>query len=165
MNLDGTLNAPVLILDTARTPINLDALPSVRVYGPLGLLPNVTAVASLLDTGTVTAATTATPVVLTSPAHGLTSGTLVTVSGILGLVGANVTTTVTVIDGNTFSLDGSVGSGTYTSGGAWNVTGLYLYSIECTSVNGFEVSTTYYVLVQGAVAGQQTADQQTFIVT
>lgn len=165
VELEAQLNAPVLILDSARTPINLDALPSVRVYGPLGLIPDVTAVAAFLDSGTITGATNAIPIVITSPNHDLTTGTYVTVSGVTGNTSANASTTITVIDANTFSLDGSVGSGNYASGGTWNVTGLYLYEIPCTSVNGFEVATTYYVLIQGSVAGVQTADQQTFIVT
>jgi hypothetical protein len=165
VELESQLNAPVLILDSARTPINLDALPTVRVYGPLGILPDVTAVATFLDTGSITGATNATPIVITSPNHELTTGTYVTVAGVLGNTAANGSTTVTVIDNNTFSLDGSVGNGNYVSGGTWNVTGFYLYELACTSVNGFEVATTYYVLIQGSVAGVQTADQQTFIVT
>lgn len=135
------------------------------MYGPLGLVSAVTAVASFLDSGVITGATNAEPVVLTSANHGLTTGTYVTIQGVLGNGGANGSSTVTVIDADTFSLDGSTGSGSYVSGGAWNVTGLYLYSVECTSVNGFEVATTYTVLIQGAVAAVQTADQQTFIVT
>ncbi len=165
VELEDTLTAPVLVLDSSRTPVNLDNLPTVRVYGPLGLVAEVTAIGSLLDSGTVTDATQATPIVITSASHGLTTGTYVTVQGVLGNTAANTTTTVTVLDSSTFELDGSTGSGGYTSGGTWNVTGLYTYSVDCTSANGFEVGTTYYVLVTGAVAGVQTADQQTFIVT
>ncbi len=165
MELEGTLTAPVLVLDSSRTPVNLDNLPVVRVYGPLGLVAEVTAIGSLLDSGTVTDATQATPIVITSASHGLTTGTYVTVQGVLGNTAANTTTTVTVLDSSTFELDGSTGSGSYTSGGTWNVTGLYTYAVDCTSANGFESGTTYYALVTGAVAGVQTADQQTFIVT
>lgn len=165
VDLEGVLNAPVLILSAARTPINLDAPPTIRVYGPLGLLTTVTAVGTLMDTGPIVGATNASPIVLTSPNHGLTTGTYVTITGVMGNPAANATGTVTVIDANTFSLDGSTGNGIYVSGGVWNVTGLYTYSIPCTSVNGFEVATTYYALIQGSVAGQKTANQQTFIVT
>ncbi len=165
VNLDDTLNAPLMVLDSARTPINLDSFPAVRIYGPLGLLTTVTAVASFLDFGAITAATNASPIQVTSADHGLTTGTYITVKGVLGNTAANGSTTVTVIDDNTFTLDGSVGNNNYTSGGAWNVTGLYVYAIDCTSVNGFEAGTTYYALIQGVAAGVQTADQQTFIVT
>lgn len=165
MTLEDTLNAPVLILDTARTPVNLDSLPVVRVYGPLGLVADVTVIGSLMDSGTVTAASNSTPIVITSANHDLTTGTYVTVKGVLGNTAANTTTTVTVLDGDTFQLDSTVGNNSYISGGTWNVTGLYTYAIDCTSANGFEVGTTYYALISGAVAGVQTADQQTFIVT
>ncbi len=165
VQLEDTLTAPVLVLDSSRTPVNLDNLPVVRVYGPLGLVANATAMGSLLDSGTVTDATQATPVVITSANHGLSTGAYVTVQGVLGNTAANTTTTVTVVDADTFELDSTVGSGSYTSGGTWNVTGLYLYSVDCTSADGFEAGTTYYSLITGAVAGVQTADQQTFIVT
>ncbi len=163
--LDATLNAPVLVLDASRTPVNLDGLPTVRVYGPLGLVPDATVMGSFLDSGSITGASNATPIVITSANHGLSTGAYVTVSGVLGNTTANTTTTVTVLNANTFELDSTVGNNTYISGGTWNVTGLYLYSIDCTSANGFEVGTTYYVLISGAVAGVQTAAQQTFIVT
>ncbi len=74
VQLEDTLTAPVLILDASRTPVNLDSLPTVRVYGPLGLVAEVTAMGSLLDSGAVTGATQATPIVITSASHGLTTG-------------------------------------------------------------------------------------------
>jgi hypothetical protein len=165
VELDSTLNAPVLTLTGGRTPINLDAPPTVRIYGPLGLVQAATTVAAFLDTGAITGATNATPIVLTSANHGLTTGTYITVTGVAGNTGANISTTITAIDANTYSLDGSVGNGTYVSGGTWNVAGLYLVTVDCTSVNGFEVATTYYGLVQGSLSGVDTADQFTFIVT
>ncbi len=165
VQLEDTLNGAALIRDAALTPVNVDASLTFRVYGPLGLVAAASAAASQLNSGQVTNATNATPIVITSANHGLTTGTFVTVSGVGGNTGANITTTVTVVDANTFSLDGGVGNGAYTSGGQWNVTGLYGYSIVCSAANGFEVNTTYEVLLQGKVAGQGTADVQTFIVT
>ncbi len=165
VQLEDTLNGAVLIRDAALTPVNVDGSLTFRVYGPLGLVAAATSAATVLDTGQVTDASNATPTVIASANHGLTTGTFVTVSGVTGNTGANVTTTITVIDANTFSLDGSVGNGPYLSGGAWNVTGLYAYAIVCSAANGFEVNTTYEVLLQGKVAGQGTADVQTFIVT
>lgn len=145
--------------------MNSDSSPTFRVYGPQGLISAVSGVASLLDTASLTAASNATPIVVTSANHGLTTGTFVTITGVVGNTAANGSRVVTRVDANTFSLDGSVGNGAYTSGGTWNVTGLYVYSVACTAANGFEIATSYYVLIQGAVAGVATADTQTFIVT
>ncbi len=165
VQLEDTLHAAALVRDAALTPVNVDGSLTFRVYGPSGLVASVTSAAAVLDTGQVTNATNATPIVITSANHGLTTGTFVTVSGVTGNTGANVTTTITVLDVNTFELDGAVGNGAYVSGGQWNVAGLYGYAIVCSAANGFEVNTTYEVLLQGKVAGQGTADVQTFIVT
>lgn len=65
----------------------------------------------------ITGATNASPIVITSAAHGFTTGDRVTISGVLGNTAANGTWTVTVVDGSHFSLDGQSGNGAYTSGG------------------------------------------------
>jgi hypothetical protein len=65
----------------------------------------------------VTAATNATPIQITASNHGYRSGQKVTIAGVLGNTAANGTWTVTQIDSNTFTLNGSIGSGAYTSGG------------------------------------------------
>ncbi|MEZ6039565.1 MAG: ubiquitin-activating E1 FCCH domain-containing protein [Planctomycetaceae bacterium] len=67
----------------------------------------------------VTAASTTSGVVLTSPLHGLTTGDLIRVTGVQGISGANGTFKVTVINADSFRLDGATGAGTYTDGGAW----------------------------------------------
>jgi hypothetical protein len=87
--------------------------------------------AALLDLNTadvavkaVTAATNATPIVLTATAHGFTNGDIIVVGGVGGntaanniwkasAVAANTITLVSVLDGTT----NSVGNGAYTSGG------------------------------------------------
>lgn len=69
--------------------------------------------------GSITGATTDTPIVITSASHGLTTGEIVKISGVLGNVAANGIWTVTNLTANTFSLDSSVGAGTYDSGGTW----------------------------------------------
>ncbi|WP_417521884.1 G8 domain-containing protein [Marinobacter sp.] len=48
------------------------------------------------------------------------SSSQVTISGVKGNTGANGTWTVTKNSATTFSLNGSVGNGTYTSGGTWS---------------------------------------------
>jgi hypothetical protein len=66
----------------------------------------------------VTGATNATPVeITTSTNHGLSTGDIVTVSGVRGNGGANVTSTITVTAANKFTLDGSAGTAAYVSGG------------------------------------------------
>ncbi|MCA9058254.1 MAG: hypothetical protein KDA85_07130, partial [Planctomycetaceae bacterium] len=73
-------------------------------------------------TGTVEAATAAGPIVVTSTGHGLQTGDRVLISSVAGLGGANGIHAITVIDADTFSLDGTTGIGAYnTSGGfgAW----------------------------------------------
>ena len=74
--------------------------------------------------GTITGATNANPVAVTSVAHGLNTNALVTITGVLGMVQINGTFTITVLDANTFSLNGTLGTtfGTYTSGGSWTST-------------------------------------------
>jgi hypothetical protein len=58
------------------------------------------------------------PIVVTSPNHGLVTGDVVTISGVRGNTAANGTWTVTRINANTFSLNGSTGNGGFTLNGA-----------------------------------------------
>lgn len=72
------------------------------------------------DTGTVTDATAATPVVITTDAdHGLTTGDTVEISGVGGNVDANGVFSVTVLSSTTFELDDSSSESAYTGGGEW----------------------------------------------
>lgn len=127
--------------------------PGFRVYGPAGLQTNGTGSLTAKDTGTITGATNASPIVITCAAHGLTTGTLVTISGVLGNTAANGTFTATVVNANSFSLDGSTGNGAYTSGGTWTVTGLYSCSITPSQGNGYAQGGYYDVLVSGTIGG------------
>lgn len=70
-------------------------------------------------TGTISAATSAAPVVITSTAHGLSAGDVITVSGVNGTTAANGTWIVTAPDANTLGLTGSIANAAYTSGGSW----------------------------------------------
>ncbi len=70
-------------------------------------------------TGPITSSTNATPIVITDAAHGLVSGEYVSVTGHLINTAANGYWQVTVIDANTFSLDGSVGNGVGAATGTW----------------------------------------------
>lgn len=165
VELDETLTALVLVRDAARTPVNLDDPPTVRVYGPDGLVAAATVAGTLLDSAAIVDATEATPVVVTSENHGLTTGTYVTVEGVVGNAGANGSFPITRLTASTFELDGSVGDGAYASGGTWNVSGLYRYEVAATAADGFESGLCYTALIQGAVAGVATAETQAFVVT
>ncbi len=81
----------------------------------------------------ITNATNATPIVVTAANHGLNSNDLCYISGVVGNTAANNTGsnpnwTITKVDANTFSLNGSIGNGAYTSGGT--VTGALIGSAD-----------------------------------
>lgn len=65
----------------------------------------------------VSAATNASPIQITTATHGLTTGQTVTISGVNGNTAANGTYKITVVNNTTFTLDGTTGNGAYTSGG------------------------------------------------
>jgi hypothetical protein len=59
-----------------------------------------------------------TPIQVTTPtAHGLSTGDIATLQGALGVPAANGTWTITKVDATNFTLNGSVGSGSYLGGG------------------------------------------------
>ena len=84
-------------------------------------LATFTTVATLGSTtpATVSTCTNASPIVVTtSAAHNLQDGDFVTVSNVAGATGANGEWRITFLTGTTFSLNGSVAGGVYTSGGS-----------------------------------------------
>ena len=147
VSLGGSLKANVLTRDSSGTPTQATAGPTYRVYGSSGIMANGTGSAAQANTSTnITGATNATPIVITSAAHGLSTGTRVTITGVGGNTAANTTAQVTRIDANTFSLDSVAGNGAYTSGGIWNVTGLYSATISCIGGDGYASGENYILL-------------------
>ena len=69
------------------------------------------------STTNITGATNATPISVTSAAHGLTTGDKVVIVNVGGNTAANGLWTVTVVSASVFTLNSSVGNGAYTSGG------------------------------------------------
>lgn len=66
----------------------------------------------------ITGVTNASPIeISTGTAHGLRTGDIASISGVLGTTNANTTTTVVVTSNTTFTLDGTSGNGAYTGGG------------------------------------------------
>lgn len=62
------------------------------------------------------------PTEITSPNHNLSTGAIITISNVGGMVQLNGNNyTITVVDANTFTLDGidNTGFGAYTGGGTW----------------------------------------------
>jgi len=68
----------------------------------------------------ITAATNATPIVVTNTGHNLQNGDLVEITGVLGNTAANGIRTVANRTANTFELSGIAGNGVYISGGVAN---------------------------------------------
>lgn len=126
-------------------PTLADAFPFFRVYSPTGLLPLAGSQAVARQTGPITGASNANPIVITAVGHTLTTGMRVSISGVLGNTAANTTAVVTVIDANTFSIP-VAGNGAYVSGGTWSVTGFYDLPVQATALNGFVAGQTYTLL-------------------
>jgi hypothetical protein len=154
VQLGQTLTAAVVVEDSSGVPHDPTSPPAFRIYGG-GTTPmsNGQGSAGKIDTGNVTGATNATPVVIASAAHGLNTGTRVTVAGVGGNGGANVETTITFVDSGHFSLDGSAGAGAYTSGGTWHVSGLYQISITINGGDGYVAGQTYFLLLSWTIGG------------
>lgn len=145
-------------------PADADALPTFRTYGVNGILSGGSGTTGYRHSGTVTGATAASPVVVTSASHGLSTGMRVVTASIGGITGATGTFIVTVVDANSFSLNGSTGSGSYTSGGTWHVAGLYKVDLTCSQVNGFDSGETFTVHASWAVSSSARADVFTIAV-
>jgi len=99
----------------------------------------------------VSDASFATPIVITSAApHGLLTGNIATIDGVLGNIAANGTWTITKLSGTTFSLDGSAGNAAYTGGG--QIAGGDLGQVDriiqqnCVDDNAIAITTTALAL-------------------
>ena len=82
---------------------------------------------SHVQNGAITGATKASPIVVATNAPGPSTGTQVTVSGVLGNTAANGTWTVANANpaAGTFALQGSTGNGTFIpAAGSWTISGL-----------------------------------------
>jgi hypothetical protein len=137
--------------------------PTFVVIGPGGVTAGG-GTAAFMQTGTITGATNANPVVVTSTAHGLQNGQMVTISGVLGNTNANTTARVANKAANTFELAGVAGNAGYASGGQWRPTGLYKLAFDSVLRAGLEAGKTYQVVVYWAYSGQDYSGSFTFTV-
>lgn len=104
----------------------------------------------------VTGATNATPIVLTTAAHGIPVGDVdvMTVAGVGGTTAANGTWIVHALSATTVRLRGSVGNGAYTSGGTATRTDTFTVVAELTNLEDMGLSTTVIdVTAHDAVGG------------
>jgi hypothetical protein len=90
------------------------------------------------STAAITGATNASPIVITSNAHGLSNNDLVAVTGVGGNTAANGIWSVANVAANTFELEGSTGSGAFTSGGTW-------YKLNATRATALTTQNGIYV--------------------
>ena len=99
------------------TPIIFEANDRISLTGNYEVWLGVSGAGISGTPRSVTGATNATPIVIALTGHGFVKGQKVVIAGVGGNTAANGTWTVTVVDQDHFSLNGSVGNGSYTSGG------------------------------------------------
>lgn len=157
-------NIPFQVRDANNAPVQADAVPTYRVYGPNGVVTNGTGSAEQMESGNVTGATNASPIVITSANHGVSTGQPVTVSGVGGNSAANGSFLATAVDANTFSLQGSTGNGAYTSGGTWVTTGLYKVALSGAVLGSLEAGKTYTLVISFLVSSARRVLAITFTV-
>lgn len=127
--------------------VDADSAPTFRIYSETGAIADGTC--DVLDSGTITNVTAATPPVVTDVDHGLATGQTIDVAGVGGTTGVNGVHTVTVIDADHFSLDGATGTGAYTSGGTWHVPGLYSATLDSSIRSALDPGKSYTLVVYG----------------
>lgn len=99
-------------------PSTVYRLFDIFIYSNAGTL-TLEAVNWNQSTAAITGATNATPIVITSNGHGLSNTDMVAIAGVGGNTAANGIWAAANVAANTFELEGSAGSGAYTTGGTW----------------------------------------------
>lgn len=140
--------------DTTPAPISFSNFVQGKVVG----FPVITT-AGAGSTGSITGATNTTPIVITSTAHGLATGTVVTIASVGGNTNANATWPILVLTANTFALVGSSGNASYTSGGTWTVKGVAVTLDQSVTANNtlFAIIGTFNYPITVDVAGATNA--------
>lgn len=148
--IDDTLSTLVVTRNGSDVPTDADSAPLIRIYG--ASLVSSSTLTTFKDTGTVTGATNDSPIVISSPSHGLQNGQSVTLANVGGNSAANGTFTVVNRTASTFELAGSTGDGDWTSGGTWHTTGAYAVSITPTLAGGFAAGGNYTAYIHFTVS-------------
>lgn len=102
---------------SVNTPIIFEANDRISLTGNYEVWLGVSGAGISGTPRSITGATNASPIVIALAGHGFVKGQKVVITGVGGNTAANGTWTVTVVDQDHFSLNGSVGNGAYTSGG------------------------------------------------
>ncbi len=92
---------------------------AVRIERLLTVVGDGTGQSEQVTNMAITDAINAAPIAITSNGHGLVTGDKVSIANVEGNTAANGNWTVTKINANGFSLDGSTGNGAYTQNGEW----------------------------------------------
>lgn len=115
-------------------PANPDSNPTARIFGQTGIVDAGDVTLTPFESGTITNATNASPIVVTFGAvTGLSTGTALRIAGVGGNTNANGQHVITVLTTTTARLDANGNSG-YTSGGTWKTAGLYLLDLSVATV-------------------------------
>jgi len=106
--------------DVSDGSLRLSVVSYISDYGSVEVIPDL--FLGRESSKAITGATNATPIVITSAAHGFSNGDKITIAGVLGNTNANGTFLVASKTTNTFELNNLAGAniagnGTYTSGG------------------------------------------------
>lgn len=106
--------------------------------------------------GIITGATQANPCKITSPNHNLRNGSIITISNVIGMTQLNTHTyTVTVVDVNSFNLNGvdSTGFTAYVSGGNWQSQNTFSFTLFGNNVNPFPQPNSGILSTQLVIGG------------
>ena len=122
------------------------AIPAAQ-FNPAGLTSSFKPVFSLNSSGSITGASQANPCQITSVAHGLVTGSVVSISNVGGMIQLNGNQyVITVTGANTYTLNGidSTAYTAYTSGGGWICYGGFPDNIKVLTIfNGAAVAMDY----------------------
>lgn len=106
--------------------------------------------------GSITGASQTNPCQITSPNHNLLTGSIIVVSGVLGMTELNGNSyTVTVVDQNTFTLNGidATGFSAYISGGTWTSNNTFSFTLFGNNVNPFPAPNFGILSTQVVIGG------------
>lgn len=171
-NLNGTATERVYFTVRTVNGSNVikdpDAAPVFRIYAPVTSAPLLTSGSmTARDTGTITgAANNGSGLIrITDAGHGLQTGDIITISGVVGTTEANADDwVVTSISSSTFDLQGSTFANAYVSGGTWTLQGLYYGLVEPLAATGFESGKTYSISISYAISSTTYSQEFTFTV-
>lgn len=125
---------------------SFQAIPACQ-FNPANLTTAWKPVFAVDSSGAITDISQANPAVVTSVAHGLVTGSVVKINGVIGMTQLNGNSyVITVIDANSFSLNGvnSLAYTAYISGGIWQCSGGFADNIKILEIyNGGAVAIDY----------------------